>query len=69
MSLRPQQKLLHYRLIEKTGQGGMGEVWLARNKKLDLDVALKMLTALGAGTEAKSNSIPPPHPPPPFSRM
>ena len=44
MAFEAGQQLLHYRLIEELGRGGMGEVWKAVDTTLDREVAIKVLS-------------------------
>lgn len=44
--LNPGQMIAHFKVVKKLGEGGMSEVYLAEDQKLNRQVALKVLGSL-----------------------
>src|ERR1017187_3846922 len=47
-------KLANFEIVELLGRGGMGEVWRARDARLQRDVAMKVL---GAGSAREADHV------------
>ena len=57
MALEVGSRLGHYDVTALIGEGGMGEVYRARDTKLDRDVALKVLPRYGRNRQAHASEF------------
>ena len=51
------ESISHYRIIEKLGAGGMGEVYLAQDLALGRKAAIKVLPPDSAGDESAKKRL------------
>lgn len=56
-TLSPGERIEHYEIIEKLGEGGMGEVYLAKDTKLNRNVAIKFLAPATVADEQASERL------------
>ena len=57
MDLQPGSKLGPYEIVSAIGRGGMGEVWKARDPRLNRDVAIKTSRAEFSGRFQKEAQV------------